>query len=411
MNRGSRNRRTAWLVLAPWLTTVGCGGGGEPTAVDARATPAAVTSSATRVSIGELFFNDTSLSASSRQACASCHAKASAHADPAGTLLPLGGPLLDEQGFRGSPSVNYLNANGDFRFAPDGKPFGGFFWDGRAANRQAQAAGPLLAAAEMANASVAELAAKVRRVAYFADFSSLFDLPALATDLQVFDGLTLALATYQAEDPDYMLFNSKFDRVLDGTAAFTAQEARGQQAFNDPAHGNCASCHTSRVGGDGSRPLFTNFSYAALGLPRNAAIRANADTAFFDMGLCGPKRTDLAARTDLCGQFKVPTLRNVALTAPYFHHAGVATLEDAVAFYATRDTDPARWYPIVNGRPDRFNDLPTALRGNVIQSAPFGLAPGAPPRLSAPDVADIAAFLRTLSDDPSAAPGKPTVTR
>ena len=162
---------------------------------------------------------------------------------------------------------------------------------------------------------------------------------------------------------------------------------------------------------DGSRPLFTNFSYAALGLPRNTAIRANADPAFFDMGLCGPKRTDLAARTELCGQFKVPTLRNIALSAPYFHNASVATLEDAVSFYATRDTDPARWYPLVDGQPERFNDLPPALRGNVIQTAPFGQARGAAPRLSAQDVADLAAFLRTLSDDLSAPAGSPTVAR
>ena len=143
--------------------------------------------------------------------------------------------------------------------------------------------------------------------------------------------------------------------------------------------------------------LFTNFGYFALGLPRNASL-ATADPAFFDMGLCGPLRTDLAHRTELCGQFKVPTLRNVALTAPYFHNAAVATLEEAVSFYATRDIDPARWYPSVDGVVQRFNDLPPAYRGNVTQQAPFGLPPGAAPRLSAQDVADIAAFLRTLSD-------------
>jgi cytochrome c peroxidase len=100
----------------------------------------------------------------------------------------------------------------------------------------------------------------------------------------------------------------------------------------------------------------------------------------------------------LCGKFKVPTLRNVALTAPYFHNGAVATLQDAVSFYATRDIDPARWYPVVNGVVDKFNDLPAAYRGNVEQRPPFGLQPGQPPRLSAQDVQDLVAFLQTLSD-------------
>lgn len=263
----------------------------------------------------------------------------------------------------------------------------------------------------MANASTAAVAAKVRSTALYTDFARLYGLPAAATDQQVFDALTLALATYQAEDPDYLLFNSKFDQVLDGKATLSAQEARGLQLFNAPERGNCASCHTSQVGADGSRPLFTDFRYAALGVPRNTAITANADAAFFDMGLCGPKRTDLASRLDLCGQFKVPTLRNVAVTAPYFHNAKVATLDEAVRFYATRDIDPGRWYPVVDGRPDLFDDLPVALRGNVVQTAPFGLAPGAAPRLSAQDVADLSAFLRTLTDDFTAPAGSATVAR
>ena len=146
-----------------------------------------------------------------------------------------------------------------------------------------------------------------------------------------------------------------------------------------------------------TRALFTNFGYFALGVPRNRSA-ATADPSFFDMGLCGPVRTDLAHRTDLCGKFKVPTLRNVALTAPYFHNGAVATLQDAVSFYATRDIDPARWYPVVDGTIDKFNDLPAAYRGNVDQQPPFGQQPGQAPRLSAQDVQDLTAFLHTLTD-------------
>jgi cytochrome c peroxidase len=169
------------------------------------------------------------------------------------------------------------------------------------------------------------------------------------------------------------------------------------------------SCHSSAVGPDGSRPLFTNFTYHALGLPRNAAIQANRDPNVYDMGLCGPTRTDLAYRVDLCGKFKVPTLRNIALSAPYFHNASASTLEQAVSFYATRDLDPARWYPLVNKRPDKFNDLPLGFRGNVTQTPPFGVLPGNKPRLSTQDVADLTAFLRTLTDDVNAPAGSARV--
>ncbi|KQV48586.1 hypothetical protein ASC95_21980 [Pelomonas sp. Root1217] len=137
-------------------------------------------------------------------------------------------------------------------------------------------------------------------------------------------------------------------------------------------------------------------------MPRNQS-KATADPAFFDLGLCGPQRSDLAGRDDLCGMFRTPTLRNVALTAPYFHNARFATLEDVVAFYATRDLDPARWYPTVNGQVQAYNDLPALYRGNVHQGAPFRRA-GQPPALTVQDVSDVVAFLRTLSDGFTTAP-------
>ena len=194
-----------------------------------------------------------------------------------------------------------------------------------------------------------------------------------------------------------MVFTRPADDGAKGTTIFTAQEQRGLNLFNDPQRGNCASCHSSTLRPGDALPVFTNFGYFALGVPRNTSA-ATADPAFFDMGLCGPVRTDLANRTDLCGMFKVPTLRNVALTAPYFHNGALSALEDVVAFYATRDSDPARWYPTVGGVVQRFNDLPPAYRGNVTRQAPFGPPPAGGPRLSPQDVQDIASFLRTLTD-------------
>lgn len=379
----------------------GCGGGGDsstqtdltPTAQDSgnSATEAA------RVAVGDLLFNDTRLSAAGNLACASCHVQDRGHADAQGVVLPLGGPGLDQPGLRSSPTLNYLNDNRAFAFDGQGRPHGGFTWDGRADSRAAQALGPLLAANEMAHASSAAVVARVRTLPYLAQLLSATGLATTASDAQVLDAVQTALQAYQSGDPEYQPYTSKFDAVQDGRASFTAQEARGLALFNSPQQGNCASCHSSTPPAGQTRALFTNFGYFALGVPRNRSA-ATADPAFFDMGLCGPVRTDLAHRTDLCGQFKVPTLRNVALTAPYFHNSAVATLAEAVSFYATRDIDPARWYPMADGVVDKFNDLPIAYRGNVNQQPPFGLQPGQPPRLSAQDVQDLVAFLQTLTD-------------
>lgn len=390
--------RSALLALPLALSACGGGGSSSDSTATAQGVPAATSpTDADRVAVGDKLFHDPRLSAAGNLACAGCHVAARGHADAEGVFLPLGGPALDQQGLRSSPSLNYLNANRPFNFDSQGRPVGGFTWDGRADTRAAQALGPLLAANEMAHADTAAVVARVRSLSSFEDLRFAYSLGASPNDAQVLQALQLALQAYQAGDPDYELFTSKFDAVQDGRASFTAQEARGLALFNNPQQGNCATCHPSAPQGTQTRAQFTNFGYFALGVPRNRST-ATADPSFFDMGLCGPVRTDLAHRTDLCGKFKVPTLRNVALTAPYFHNGTMATLEDVVGFYATRDTDPARWYPTVNGAVDKFNDLPLAYRSNVNQQNPFGLQPGQAPRLSPQEVQDIVAFLRTLTD-------------
>ena len=372
-----------------------CGGGADAPA--APQAPQALPTTADRVAIGDRLFDETALSASGRLACATCHDASRGHADAVGVFLPLGGLDGDHEGLRSTPSLRYLSENRAFRFNPNGDPAGGFTWDGRADHRAAQARLPLLGAHEMANGDEASVARRLRTLPYLWQLRFAHSLPANASDAQLVDAAAQALADYQAGDAKFQPYTSKFDASLDGLATLTAQEARGLALFNDPRRGNCAVCHMSTPPPGAGKPLFTNFTYHALGVPRNAS-RATRDAGFFDLGLCGPRRSDLSDLGALCGMFRVPTLRNVALTAPYFHNAAIATLEDAVAFYATRDSDPARWYPVVNGQVQRFNDLPPQYRVNVSFEAPFNLQAGAAPTLSALDVQDIVAFLHTLSD-------------
>ena len=147
---------------------------------------------------------------------------------------------------------------------------------------------------------------------------------------------------------------------------FTEREQRGLNLFVQPQKGNCAHCHSVDAGSrEPSKSLFTDFSYRALGLPRSARIPKNADPAFFDLGLCQrvpvsvsglpvPTARPPVTNPAHCGLFKTPTLRNIAITAPYMHNGFFDTLRDAVAFYATRDTHPARWFPAGV----KFDDLP-----------------------------------------------------
>jgi cytochrome c peroxidase len=97
------------------------------------------------------------------------------------------------------------------------------------------------------------------------------------------------------------------------------------------------------------------------------------------------------------GSFKVPTLRNVALRTALMHNGVFTSLTEVVTFYATRDLDPRRWYPVDGA----FNDLPPSLRANVTHRPPLDLQPGDPPRLTPADVSDIVSFLGTLTDVPA----------
>jgi cytochrome c peroxidase len=134
-------------------------------------------------------------------------------------------------------------------------------------------------------------------------------------------------------------------------------------------------------------------------VPRNPAIRANTDTQFFDLGLCGPRRTDLREERQYCGYFKTPTLRNVALRRFFFHNGGFTSLRDVMHFYVERDTDPQRWYPTVAGKVQKFDDIPVRYRENVNMSdAPLNRSPGDHPALNDAEIGKVIAFLETLSD-------------
>jgi cytochrome c peroxidase len=311
-----------------------------------------------------------------------------------------GDAALLTPGFRNPPSLRYLSFTTAFQFNTDGTPTGGFNRDGMADTLQAQAERPFLAEHEMANATPAEVIDKLRKASYAQEFVDVFGAGAFDDPALAFERVRQALERYQREDPDFRRFDSKYDLFLAGLVALSDRELQGLTLFNAPAKGNCAACHPSERGNDGSPPLFTDFTYDNIGVPRNPAIAANADPAYFDLGLCGPFRNDLAARIDLCGAFKVPALRNVVITAPYFHNGRFATLKEAVGFYVRRDTNPEQWYPrTAGGSVLKFDDLPPQYHGNVnVSEAPYDRLPGQLPALTEEEIDLVVEFLGTLTD-------------
>jgi cytochrome c peroxidase len=398
----------AWIVLSIASVAVATGPklpwGDDPPAGPAMARAAAITA------LGRSLFFDPTLSASKTLSCASCHSPANHFAPTNDLSVQMGGPRLRLAGTRATPSLaytattpffseHYYESDDDGNESVDEGPTGGRTWDGRVNRPSEQAAVPLLASNEMSNASEADVATRVAAAPYASEMRRLYGQDIFKEPHKAFAAIGEALEAYQETPQEFSPFTSKYDAFLRGEARLTPQEARGLAVFNDPSRGNCNPCHRSQPSPTGRLPLFTDFGYVAVGAPRNPAIAANADPSYFDLGICGPQRKDLSNRAEYCGLFKTPSLRNVATRRSFYHNGVFHTLEDAVAFYATRDTNPGRWYPSgPDGQVRKFDDLPSRYQRNINFEPPFGKHPGEPPSLSPEDIADIVAFLRTLTD-------------
>ncbi|MBR0691850.1 cytochrome-c peroxidase [Bradyrhizobium lablabi] len=381
----------------------------------------------------ELFF-DTSLSSSGKVACASCHSPEHAYGPPNDAPVMLGGADLTLQGARAVPSLTYLERQPEFSVGPDdpsnenvnvtqqaeiGKtavrvqklatqtaqsanivPQGGMFWDGRADTLQIQAAGPLFDPREMDGGSEEVIAEKLRKSAYAQKFVGLFG-PSILRDSRLLAAEALfAIGRYQIEDPSFHPYTSKYDYWLEGKARLSEPEMRGLRLFNDPENANCAGCHTSEPSREGYPPNFTDRQYEALGVPRNVALADTKDPNYFDLGVCGPIRKDMAEQTQFCGMFKTPTLRNTAVRHAFFHNGVFRTLQQVMDFYNLRDTNPEKIYPLgADGKAEKYNDIPAQYHANVdVADPPFDRHRGEPPAMTAQDEADIIAFLSTLND-------------
>jgi cytochrome c peroxidase len=437
MMRAVTLMRAATLLMVSSLALAACGGGRSDSALPEvaakfRATPPL----SLAAQVGQKIFFDKTLSGSGKMSCATCHDPNHAYGPPNDLAVQLGGNDLSMPGLRAVPSLRYKEftpAYADLLDNPDGisvpGPGGGFTWDGRANTLAEQAGIPLLAPLEMANASAADVVAKLQAASYIALFRQAFGADVFDNPATAFSDALAALQAFQLEDSSFHPYSSKFDLYAGNKigGALTPAEARGLALFSNPKIGNCASCHYQGAGLNGSSALFTDFSYEAIGVPRNAGIRANADSSYDDMGVCGPLRTDHNPASPAtpevhCGMFGTPTLRNVATRKVFYHNGVMHSLEQAIRFYNTRDTNPEIWYPTVGGTPrasadpsfpkyglvttqydggtaQKFDDLPTAYHSNIDPQMPLdGRAAGSTPPMTEQNIADLVCFLGTLTD-------------
>jgi cytochrome c peroxidase len=309
--------------------------------------------------LGKSLFFDKSLSDPPGQACAACHAPDVGYTGPSQIINKTGavyeGAVAGRFGNRKPPSAAYGGSSPVFPHQPDF--VGGMFWDGRATGwtlgdpLAEQAQGPFLNPLEQNNASAQVVIDKVLKSPYKNLFKNICTDPA-----QYYECVGRSIAAYE-RSAEVSAFTSKYDYALQGKVQLTEQEAQGLALFNGKA--NCAACHPSED--PAGKPLFTDFTYDNLGVPRNPLNPFYyepewnpAGLLWVDNGLGGflasqPELAQYAAAND--GKMKVPTLRNVdkrpspKFVKAYSHNGYFKSLEEIVHFYNTRDVAGAGWAP------------------------------------------------------------------
>lgn len=363
--------------------------------------------------LGRLIFFDATLSTPDGMSCASCHAPESGWAgQPGQPRLPTSeGVVAGRFGMRNPLTVTYADLTPGFHYdALTGGFAGGYYRDGRAQEAIDQIRIPFLSRLEMNNPDVKQVVRDIRRSSYAGLFEEVFGPGFWHDDERAFDRVVEAVVAFE-KSAELNRFDTRFDRFRAGeTGALTLQERSGLALFEGRA--GCTACHPSQTHPDGRPALFTTYRYYNLGVPRNpknpfydmpASINPEGDD-YVDPGLGGHLAGPAASAER--GKFKVPSLRNVARTAPYMHNGAFDTLLEAVMFHNTRDIDPVWGPPEVAGNvytgppvtwalpvPDRPTLPPWPPEdpgGRVPRVGDLMLAPG--------EVADIVAFLQALSD-------------
>jgi cytochrome c peroxidase len=253
-----------------------------------------------KIELGKMLYFDPRLSIDGTVSCNSCHNVMS----DGGDGRPVGVGVRGQRGGRGSPTV-WNSAYNTVQF-----------WDGRAASLEDQAKGPLTNPIEMGMANHDEVMKRVNQIpGYVAAFKKAFPKD---KDAVTIDNLAKAIATYERT---LITLNSPFDRYIKGNKkALTVQQVKGMKLVEEIG---CTSCHTGEnFSGDG-------FKMGEGHYQPFPQIPGSKFDKMYDL-LADKGRFEVTKKDEDKNHWRVPTWRNVALTAPYFHNGKVKTLDEAV---------------------------------------------------------------------------------
>lgn len=347
--------------------------------------------------LGEALFFDANLSENRTQSCSSCHSPDHAFTDPRETPAAGGAVSLGDDGTslgdRNAPTAAYAKFSP--RFGKSAKPglyHGGQFLDGRAADLAAQAGGPPLNPVEMGMPDQASVVERLKEnPAYVSAFDKFYGKGVLNKPAKGYAAMTKAIAAFE-ETPVFAPFDSKYDRYLRGEVKLTDQEELGRVLFFSQQFTNCSLCHQLNTQGGTPGETFSNYEFHNIGVPKNEAARAAAGLKpdSRDMGLAQNPQLKGKDKKAQAGRFKVPTLRNVAVTGPYMHNGVFKDLRTVILFYNTYNTkNPARHINPETGQPFGPPEVAENMSVKELETGPA---------LDDKRIDALVAFLKTLTD-------------
>ena len=342
--------------------------------------------------LGQILFFDNNLSFHGNQSCSSCHSPDTAFVDlrenSADKIVSQGDdPKLF--GTRNAPTMLYASYAPEFHYDEKIQDYvGGQFWDGRAKNLSEQAGGPPINPVEMGMPDKLSVAKRIYNTPmYFMLLTQHYGEATWDSVDSVYAAMEDALAVFQKEKRLLHPFDSKYDKSLQDKYAMTAQEKRGQQLFFDNTKTNCSNCHQAQHA-EHKEETFTNYRYYNMGVPKNQRLIAHNQLGqdFIDNGLLDNPMVKGDQRQK--GKFKVPTLRNIAVTAPYMHNGVFKHLRTALEYF-DHFNNPARKLNPETQQPWDAPEYAATMNQDDLKA----------PALSDEQLDDLEAFLKTLTDE------------
>ncbi len=346
----------------------------------------------TKAELGRSLFFDVTLSKNNTMSCATCHDPEGGFVDQretrAGKAVSLGsdGKSL---GDRNTPTATYAAFSPIFHKNKAGQYVGGQFLDGREKDLAGQAGGPPINPIEMAMRGKAGVVARLLDNAiYVATFKNLYGTDIFHEPNEAYGAMADAIAAFEKTDL-FAPFDSKYDRSLRGEVKLSHKEELGRVLFFSQQFTNCNLCHQLRASPMGKRETFSNYQYHNIGVPVNHAVRKinGVKPKYVDTGLLSNKAVSDQKHK---GKFKVPTLRNVAITGPYMHNGVFNDLKTVVLFYNKYNSRSAKRQ--IN--PETGNKFAAPeVRGTLSMKE---LETG--PAMKTRDINALVAFMKTLTD-------------